>query len=132
MKKSSDYSERTHKPESKLSSDCKNQARKRMDFIQLKGRRKSHWGLQSRGGYARAKKSSYNYYYLDRLKQKILLHLQEAKQITAWFYKCHIWLIHKILFFNRKTGKLFLPTILISMRTVLELIIRRAYDVSKE
>lgn len=56
--KSSDYSERTHKPESKSSSDCKNPARKRMDFIQLKERWQSHWGPQSRGGQkARAKEA---------------------------------------------------------------------------
>lgn len=36
------------------------------------------------------RKPSHNYYYLDRLRQKLLLHWQEAKQITAWFYKRHI------------------------------------------
>lgn len=35
------------------------------------------------------RKPRHNYYYLGRLRQK-LLHLQEAKQITVWFYKCHI------------------------------------------
>lgn len=94
MEKSSDHSERTHKPESKLSSDGKTQARKRSDFIQLKQRSKSHWGLQSRGGYnARAKDVQFQLLLPRQAEQKILLHLQEAKQITAWFYNCHIQLM---------------------------------------